>query len=106
MAMIMSSAHERFAGVEGIESLSTNTMQSCHKSLVAPGPKFETKRRENSLFDAELPLVSNPVCDAYHKCGGHLLVDARKLRHSCCCRCRKVRRSLFRKVCSRRRSAS
>jgi len=35
-----------------------------------------------------------------------LLVDARKLWRSCCCRCRKVRRSLFRKVCSRRRPAS
>jgi hypothetical protein len=54
----MSSAHERFAGVEGIESLSTNTCNRGHKSPVASGQKFEIKNLgEISLFRAEFSLI-------------------------------------------------
>jgi len=54
----MSSVHERFAGVEGIESLWTNTCNRRHKSLVSQGQKFEIKNwRENSVFRAEVSLI-------------------------------------------------
>jgi hypothetical protein len=54
----MSSAPERFAGVEGIESLSTDTCNRGHKSLLRQVKNSKLKIwRENSLFRAEFSLI-------------------------------------------------
>jgi hypothetical protein len=54
----MSSTHERVAGVEGIESLSTNTCNRGTKARLRQAKNSKLKIwRENSLFRAEFSLI-------------------------------------------------